>query len=52
MISSRNTSGGRRVFASSSKQGRVFKITRKNWKITNIQKGGKHFKPEATEMKR
>jgi hypothetical protein len=52
LISSSNTSGERRVFASSSKQGGVSKITRKNWKISNIQKGGKEFKPKTTEMKR
>jgi hypothetical protein len=38
MVGSRNTSSGWRVFASSSKQGGISKIKRKNLNTGNIQK--------------
>jgi hypothetical protein len=45
-VISGNTTSTRRGFASSSKQGGVSEITRKNWNISSVQNGGQHFKPE------
>jgi len=46
VVSARNTSSGRRVFASSSKQGEFSKIRRQNPINSNIQIGWQQFQFE------
>jgi hypothetical protein len=52
VVSSRNTSSGQRLFASSSKQVEVSKIKRQNPTNSNIPIGGQQFQLESREIKR